>query len=486
MKKILLFFMICHLAATAIAQQLPASCTAFSPSQLNKNTLSRIDVHELLENSIKSRNTNKYWDVYSDRCDNVAYKEPDLKSGEADRLSFCQKVRIAKIQGEFALVYTENKPGAVAFPQISGDVKCHGWVPLDNLLLWNSCPMSNTGVYRKVLIVSNLNPAMLDNPDNISQRPELHMVSKKNSKALTPSMDIHYVLKEAGTGDKLRLLIAKTQRITGSAEEVVEGWVSRNSVFVWDGRLCLEPTWTPTVVSQFASKGQGIDFFPSNRFKGAVSTFKFGKANDVEQPSTRYRMKPEATRYPIMDFLTKGGGSYRISYSPKTDGSGAAVGFVKRYSQDKSELWNMVLLFSSEELMDFTKRLEVLRNACKVTSFSLKERSDFVRAVYEVVFYYAKMTSDDMTNLNLSVLTRYLVGMDKKTPIPVQLYCKKDYKFAQILSPKKCPEEDFRLIVKGISSKIDDLMSLSKSSSFKYTFVQHGIKFYWVPIQMIP
>ena len=88
---------------------LPAKCEAFKPQAFLKYTISE-DVAKKIESSSSHGQdvrpgSPKFWVVYSDRADNTTYNGPSTSSGVFGKLDFNEKVRIAKISGDFALVY---------------------------------------------------------------------------------------------------------------------------------------------------------------------------------------------------------------------------------------------------------------------------------------------------------------------------------------------------------------------------------------------
>lgn len=801
MKKFFITFLLALTSGSIFAQTLPGKCSAYSPKVLNKTTIFSADVKSLASNGYgQNGSTNKYWDVYSDRCDNVAYKSPSKTSGEATKLKFNQKVRIAQIQNGFALVYTENKPGAVNYPQISGDVKCHGWVPMENLLLWLSCPTNEYGIYRKALIVRNLDQTRDHSFGRISQRPELSQTNKSNSSELKSSIDFHYIMKEYGSGNDTRYLIAKYNKIDGITDHVIEGWVSRNSFSAWNQRSCLEPNWDMDAVEYFMSKGEKAWLYENPSMTTQTQPWSFGQKNSEGQPSTQYRMPPRAMRFPILDNDSKIEGSFKITafgaangelaqqmvtmdqgkevrekylqsaahinvivvmdgtrsmgkyfnamsqavqqatqylegeisvgaviYRDYTDGEANVIEYHKMakpndsslqsflknigrngygaassakdhtaheamylgmktalncskmgYSPNNSNLvfvvgdcgndpadnkvtkaeiinlckasnaqlfsfqvlnqdkpawddfnaqltdifvshmdylysslnknvkvswrpvkhglgvksnsaehyyvsemhrgqagvelsegeltaliqesyktfrkaieeqkitiehgsagvmvtdgdtvkvtsiaeeflrrklgsdyeavkransllaytgytkkddgldhdyWQAVVFMSSDELIELIKKLEPLKIAAKTTSYSSEDRANYVKAVAGIIQSMTEKSAEEIELMSTDEITRIIGGLNVSTPMLKGKQSAKTYTLSEIKNSKACPDEDFKKILKSMSTKIEDLSALPKSSNFKYSFLQNGIKSYWVPLEMIP
>ena len=193
MKKTLLF-VIGILSTVAIMAQLPQEVTVGMPRVLAKNIISERDVQSInsANNWGQKDKLSRFWVVWSDRADNTTYNNPTVSSGQKDVLNFNERVCIAEIQNNFAHVYTEAQKHA-AYPQImQGTDK--GWVPMNHLLLWSSCPASERGILNKALIVVNLS-------DKISDKSNLFKVylnpNKKTDRGYaTSSMNVRFVMKE--------------------------------------------------------------------------------------------------------------------------------------------------------------------------------------------------------------------------------------------------------------------------------------------------
>ena len=140
MKKVLYIFFILFICSTSVMSQiaLPDKVSVFLPNCLMSDLIEEKELSKISkENNYGQSNSisdKKFWNVFSDRSKNAAYKKPDKSSGIANELQFNQFLRIAKIENGFALVYEEPNTG-IAYPNISAEAKGKGWVPMENLLL---------------------------------------------------------------------------------------------------------------------------------------------------------------------------------------------------------------------------------------------------------------------------------------------------------------------------------------------------------------
>ena len=202
-------------------------------------------------NKIKKENYGKengsYWIVYSDRDDNQTYSGPQI--GETyKKLFYGQKLIIADIRNNFALVYEQGKY-TQTYPVIQGESK--GWINLENLLLWDKCPMDKNKVFRKAVVLLNLDSKSVGEvtPKFLSD-PESKALSGKAANKL----EFYFVMKTAVVNGSNFYLLSKDWTIGSSIGGVnnLYGWLGEGNVSLWDNRLCFEPNWDSRAVSAYA------------------------------------------------------------------------------------------------------------------------------------------------------------------------------------------------------------------------------------------
>ncbi len=234
-----------------------------------------------------------YWDAYSDRSDNTTYDAPNSSVPYA-KLSFNEKVRIAKISGDWALVYTEPKV-EVAYPNISENATCRGWVKMDKLLLWQNCLANERGIYNKALLCLNL-----ENGGDLTKAVGYKNPNQKGeSLNLSTDLDFYFIMKKEGD----MALLAIQNRMDGAiSSEVLYCWVKDSYYVAWNQRSCLEPTWEHEDVHYFASNEIKVRVYPNRDLKGNDFTEIpfFTKENDMRNQYI-YRMDKDLLRYPILD-----------------------------------------------------------------------------------------------------------------------------------------------------------------------------------------
>lgn len=315
MKRLTIAFIICCIIGldAIAAPQLPGNCTAGLPNLLLKKTIKESEVNALVKSGKwgQGNPAKKYWTVYSDRSHNTTYNSPSTSGGRCDELDFNEQVRIATIDGDFALVYTENQKG-VLYPLISNNAKSRGWIPLKNLLLWGSCPTDEAGIYNKALIVLNIDEAKKGNTD-IDKRYQ-NPVTKESPQKLVADMNFYFVMKKADNG---LVLLAKECKMEGYTYSVLYGWVSPGSFVPWSQRTCIEPNWKPAVADQL--KGKRVNVY---REGSKATDIELGRANKITQnPTTKYRLEPQLMRYPLLNNTSGNDDQYYVTAFARPDGT---------------------------------------------------------------------------------------------------------------------------------------------------------------------
>lgn len=282
--------------AAEITTQLPSKCLAYRPESLYASILFS-DVAQSLSKSkdFGQSSTNKakeYWIVYSDRANNPTYVSPG-SSTVYKKLDFNEKVRIAKIEKGYALVYYEPKEQSI-YPAISSQIEWKGWVPMSKLLLWNTCPANRKGIYEKAMLCANIDKS-LDNGNlgKLFKDPG----DLKSFEGLSINFNYFFVMKREGR----MVLLATQNTMNGDSYKVLYGWVDENSYVAWNQRSCLEPTWEIEDVEYFAKQGTKVNIYEDANLKTKASYITFSKKTGNDYDPYMYRMNGSTLRYPILD-----------------------------------------------------------------------------------------------------------------------------------------------------------------------------------------
>ena len=337
MKRILIVAGLALYIIGAYAQtDLPGACEVALPKLLEPDLLRDNDIQNFLKspNWGQDNKTTSYWKVYSDRANNVTYKSASDKSERFAILGLNDELRIAKIKNGYALVYVEQYTAAI-YPKINKPV-VKGWVPMDHLLLWSSCPADEKGIYHKALPLVNVDEWV--KAKNNGTEKEMGKVfdnpmAKSNPTKLKASMEFYFVMKEDKQSGMV--LLSRRNILTGKTSQVLYGWVNKASYVSWDQRSCLEPNWTNEVAEKFSGKRVPV-YFKSDLSEQCAS-MPLGRANNLGQEVTKYRMYPDEMRYPILNNDSKNEDIYKVTAFVAP---GSKDGHIQRIrtEEDKSEI----------------------------------------------------------------------------------------------------------------------------------------------------
>jgi hypothetical protein len=299
-KKIITMAAVLLLGFPCIAQNLsdvPKKCTAFKPDALEISPIPQSVTESLTEKSGYGQSSyvgrsKTYWFAYSDRDNNTTYTAPG-SNRKYGSLSFNEQVRIAKIEDDYALVYYDPKYGD-EWPKISAEVQWKGWVPMAHLLLWDSCPVNEKGIYNKAMICANIDKDIKNgNLGKLFKDP-------KNTREYTSlSTNFVYYFEMKRVGDMA--LLAKENTLNGQSYKVLYGWVDVNSFVAWNQRTCLEPTWEIEDVEYFASKGTRAPIYEDAKQTRKAASIGYEKKSSSSYDPYLYRMNGDLLRYPILD-----------------------------------------------------------------------------------------------------------------------------------------------------------------------------------------
>lgn len=299
--------------------KLPEQCVAFYPEVLQSSAvIKQSTVDKFLKNQSlgqkKSTRDKKFWIVFSDRDNNVTYTTPG-GSVRHSVLDLNDKLRIAQISGGYALVYVEPLED-IAYPRISQYAECKGWISVNNLLLWHSCPANEAGIYNKALLCVNLDKQSDETLGKVFHNP--HNLSIYDR--LETNMHFYYVMKREGNLS----LLASTHTLDGTSEDVLLGWVAEQSYVAWNQRSCIEPTWDKQDVEYFAANNVRAEVFKETDLRQRATSITFKRKSGGADDKYLYRMHPDFVRFPLLDngtatlyncsaFVTAGGKTYTIS-----------------------------------------------------------------------------------------------------------------------------------------------------------------------------
>lgn len=299
MKRYVYFLLAFIFVGNLNAQDSPKKVDVYLPKVLLSKLVYSKDLATINSSNNWGQNakTGKFWDVYSDRSENAVYKDASITSAKVGELSMGEPVRIAEIKNNMAHVYHESQ--SPTWPDILTPV-WKGWVPMENLLLWDNCPVDEKGIYNKALIVVNLGKTKAENMQDILA---IYTHPGKNTKIGFAVSNINFKFIMKSDKKNKRVLLATQYKITRDGGGFY-GWVDEQSYVPWNQRSCLEPNWNQEMVKYFNNKGEKLSVYERGDLKDEVTKpFRYGEIQnkDYQKPAEKYRMSKGSLRYPILD-----------------------------------------------------------------------------------------------------------------------------------------------------------------------------------------
>lgn len=262
------------------------------------------DVLNTLKKKHPGVKSGQVWTVLSDRENNTTYVEPDRFSKAYATLNFREKVYVADMKNGLALVFSSGEK-QTDFPQIDAPV-WKGWVPVENLLLWNQCPKEKHQIYNKGVVVytPSVDVQIKQNP-NYLFAPNLNA---SESSVFSSDLDILYVMKTEKVDGKIYYLLSTKNilNLQGRYEEDLLGWLPQDYLEAWNYRLLLEPASSSRAVDYYKGKNIVPTIFPEdddglNHARDYQRTGKAEKPLWVYDKFSAQRMDNYRMRNPVLD-----------------------------------------------------------------------------------------------------------------------------------------------------------------------------------------
>lgn len=295
-----------------------------------------------IKNGDLGTSTKNIWYANSDRDDNYTYKTPAYNERTNIKLSFGERVIIAKIQDGFALVFKDATANNFN-KSINKSARFLGWVPIENLLLWQQCPKSRSQIYNKALVVwdaassdagfkAQTNPPYIFNPSNPQK------VSGREAKDL----DILYIMKKVVV-DQHTYYLLSNDPICRDVSTMLYGWLPQEYITEWDQRLTLEPSHSTGTVMYYKDKGlkpvsfsdlSDAEYYYNNGLNDPARAM--GKAVYQHSDFTATPLAPEIMRLPIVD-KTNNDHIFKVATMTSLSGD-KGDGFIKKKAELQREI----------------------------------------------------------------------------------------------------------------------------------------------------
>lgn len=244
--------------------------------------------------------SNQFWRVYVDRDGVKAYDSPRSNSRVVKTLKFMDPndlFYVADEQNGFLLLYTEKYQQRNL--EISNNAKAVGWVSVDELLLWSTCPRTMSQIYQKAVI--------LKDPEEVQNKRDLDIVSPEFSKSpyemistkrRAVDLEFYFVFKTVNGA----ALLLEDNKITTSLTSAKKGWMKRGLYTLWNDRLCYEPNFGEEVEGAQAAIFAGTKEAQVFKSTGEISIYDSPLWKETLGSK---RWSPKKVRFPVIDMEGK-------------------------------------------------------------------------------------------------------------------------------------------------------------------------------------
>ena len=240
--------------------------------------------------------SSQFWRVYVDRDGVKAHESPNVTSKVVNIFNFMDKddiLYVARIQNGYALLYKEKYEQTNL--AISKNAKSQGWVSVDELLLWSTCPRTTSQVYQKAVILKDV--------DELQNKKDLNVASPEFSKSPSSmvstgrratDLEFYFVYKIVNGS----ALLLEDNKITTAIASSKKGWMRQGLYTQWNDRLCFEPNFGRDVEGEEAavfSEKTSARMFKSN---GGTSR----DLNPIwKEALGEKRWAPKKVRFPVIE-----------------------------------------------------------------------------------------------------------------------------------------------------------------------------------------
>lgn len=232
--------------------------------------------------------TNNPWKVYIDHEGVKAYSQSNSSSSVKHTCDFMEAYYVAMIENGYALLFSQQIPSLT----ISSNAKVCGWVSVDDILLWSTCPRTKNQVYKKALIVKDMES------DDIDASKESSPKFSKSPTSVVPNgfratqLEIFFVFKETSKS----ALMFRGRKIDDNMLTKHHGWMRRSEFTSWNERICFEKNFGDDVVGSFAA------IYDTKDKAGIFKEVGIGDMTVVWKEKLELkRSDPRIVRFPILD-----------------------------------------------------------------------------------------------------------------------------------------------------------------------------------------
>ena len=326
------------------------------------------------------------WVVCSDRDNNPTYQDRN-GSTSFKFMNFLDAFWVSEDAGDYLHIYKIDNTNEFQLgdgkkkdrkTKIVNNILDYGWAPKSKLLLWLKGEVNIGGLSRKVLPIFN-EKNVTDGKMDVS-KGDIPLYKNSNLTGLSENkikmFQFLYIFKEDQNNNSV-LVGLSNKAFSRQLPRTIAGWVNKDILTEWGDRICLEPNWDESAVTQRKSLN-----IKTSLFYNLDDAILFQTDGTPKAPPSwsndpyNKRMPANQKRFPILE--NKGNGIYKTGYitalfdgdGKKVEESGEAAEAAKHASEDLKELRKINLVF----VVDCSNGMEEYVNAMKLTISKIQDR----------------------------------------------------------------------------------------------------------------
>jgi len=425
----------------------------------------------------ENKRTGSCWTVFSDRHGNFTYESATGKTIKRT-IGFMNCFFVAEENTERVhLIKDKNYKNG-----FSSGAEDYGWIEKDNLLLWDHClitkdnRINKKGFFANSIVFTEENNVRIDIQRlNTYYNPglTLYASSKIHLK------DILYIYKITENA----ILLGKNH-ITDNylAKDEIFGWVSSNSIVIWDNRIAVEPNWKKNAVDERRQHSIVTTFFidaPKAKMfakQKPISNKYIIWSNDSYEkrnigdwrrfPLLSYNKESQIIKAGIIgDVLNIGVDMYLPAYAPmKVNGL-------------KYPLFNFVILVTLRELGDLLTKYDALADAYISSSQRQKLKEVWLELLLnQLGDEFSRERAENMPFEKINEKVFGLPGISGLSNI----------RLADITNPSVVSDSKFYEYFQSIKFKRIEIDKIYNNKDYEYGFYSYDTQYFWISQDLLP
>ncbi len=348
----------------------------------------------------------RIWIVRSDRQNNPTYENPSENGSVKRRLEYLDWFYVIGHDREWIQLARPRDSYELDGLYLPTNYIDYGWVKKENMLLWTIAVETTDRVYRKAMLLNNID-ALLEFATRM-ERTDLILHNERINFVNSPAFDAgvtgnqarlfeyFYIFKESGDW----VLLGRQHNFPSQAgDELVTypiyGWVHKTLITPWDHRIALEPNWEEAarrersdsrhlITRVFLDEVQAINYYTNRNFERDDVVWS---ADPLEgRPIADWPRFPRLDYYELDNNIARVGVIGELGPLDRSDNSGGIGSqFIAEYQQRISNNINNIREIRVIFVIDATKSIEPyiipIRNALQrsIQSISNSERGNQYR-----------------------------------------------------------------------------------------------------------